>query len=168
MRDNLYWIEKPLGGGLAIAARPRAGDWLADEIAAWRRGGVDTVVSLLEAQEIAEIGLAAEPALCRAAGADFLSFPIADRGVPNSAQDVSVLADNLVARRASGAGVLIHCRAGIGRSALIAACALVVMRLSPEEAFDRIGRARGLAVPDTTEQREFVARFAVAKATSEL
>ena len=38
--------------------RPRAGDWLNDEIAGWRSEGIDVVVSLLEADEIADLGLA--------------------------------------------------------------------------------------------------------------
>lgn len=33
-------------------ARPRAGEWLEDEIAGWRAQSVDIVVSLLEPAEI--------------------------------------------------------------------------------------------------------------------
>ena len=32
-----------MAGKLALAARPRGDDWLEDEIAGWRREGVDTV-----------------------------------------------------------------------------------------------------------------------------
>jgi hypothetical protein len=48
MIARIHWIELPLTGRLAIAARPRAGDWLVDEVAAWRAAGIDLVVSLLE------------------------------------------------------------------------------------------------------------------------
>ena len=34
--------------------RPRGGDWLEDEIQAWRRSGVGVVVSLLTPDEIAD------------------------------------------------------------------------------------------------------------------
>ena len=36
-----------MAGRLAIMARPRAGDWLEDEISGWRAQGVEIVVSLL-------------------------------------------------------------------------------------------------------------------------
>jgi hypothetical protein len=46
---------------------------------------------------------------------------------------------------------------GIGRSTLIAASVLRHFELSMEEAFSRIGAARGLPVPDTEQQRLWVA-----------
>src|SRR5713101_2898754 len=54
MRPDIHWIDLPVAGRLAIMARPRAGDWLADEIAGWRAAGIDIVVNLLEPAEIAE------------------------------------------------------------------------------------------------------------------
>lgn len=46
-----FRIAGPWPGRLAISARPRGGDWLPDEIRAWLRAGIDTVVSLLTATE---------------------------------------------------------------------------------------------------------------------
>jgi hypothetical protein len=43
---NLYWVDGPWTGKLALAARPRGGDWLEDEIANWEREEVDAVLSL--------------------------------------------------------------------------------------------------------------------------
>jgi hypothetical protein len=54
MRTELYPIDGPWPGHLAIAPRPRGGDWLEDEIRAWRRSGVDVVLSLLSREEEAE------------------------------------------------------------------------------------------------------------------
>ena len=51
MSTELRWVEGPWKGKLAIAARPRGGDWLGDEIEAWRRLGIATVVSLLTPEE---------------------------------------------------------------------------------------------------------------------
>jgi hypothetical protein len=48
MHPKVYCTEAALAGRLAIVPRPRAGDWLDDEIAAWRAEGIDLVVSLLE------------------------------------------------------------------------------------------------------------------------
>jgi hypothetical protein len=47
---------------------------------------------------------------------------------------------------------------GIGRSPLLLACILVSRGLAAEDAWKAIGTARGLPVPDTVEQREWLAR----------
>src|SRR5438477_7668874 len=60
MHSDIYWIDRGGAGRLAIMARPRAGEWLEDEVAHWRAVGVDTVVCLLEPAEIAELALADE------------------------------------------------------------------------------------------------------------
>jgi hypothetical protein len=66
MRPEIFWIDAALPGRIAIMPRPRAGDWLADEVAGWRAEGVDLVVSLLEPHEVAELGLGDEADLCGA------------------------------------------------------------------------------------------------------
>jgi len=137
-------------------ARPRANDWLLDEIESWRCEGVNVVISLLEAAETAELGLDDEQALCLEAGMTFTSFPIPDRGVPANRTAALGLADALVASLGSDEAVAVHCRAGIGRSSLIAALALVRMGMDPDVALALIGEARGLSVPDTDEQRTWL------------
>jgi protein-tyrosine phosphatase len=63
-------------------------------------------------------------------------------------------------RLASGKSVGIHCRQGVGRSALLGACLLAAAGVDVRVAFERIRAARGCPVPDTLEQQEWVARFA--------
>ena len=82
MKTDIYWIDGGWSGHLAILLRPRGGDWLEDEVRSWRQTGVDIVVSLLTAEEIADLQLAQEAELSQRHGVRFLSFPIADRGVP--------------------------------------------------------------------------------------
>jgi hypothetical protein len=159
MRSRVHWIDLPIAGRLAIMARPRAGDWLDDEILGWRAEGIDIVVSLLEPEEVTELGLRAEADLCRAQGMEFISFPIPDRGVPASLRQAVALAQTVAARIGEGKAVAVHCRAGIGRSSLIAACALVCSGTDPQAAFDMIGKARGVIVPDTEGQRDWVLGF---------
>ena len=159
MRPDLHWIEEPGAWRLAIMARPRAGDWLDDEIAGWRSEGVDIVVSLLEAEEIDELGLRAEADLCRAQAMAFIAFPIADCGVPASMQETAFLAQSLARNLSEGKAVAIHCRAWIGRSSLIAACVLACCGCDPDGAFAMIEKTRGVRVPDTDEQRQWVAAF---------
>ncbi|MEI9985968.1 MAG: protein-tyrosine phosphatase family protein [Aliidongia sp.] len=159
MRPQVYWIEQPMSGRLAIMSRPRAGDWLDDEISGWRTEGIDIVLSLLEQEEISELGLQSEASLCRNQGMVFLSFPIPDRGVPASLRETVILTQALARDIGNGRAVAVHCRAGIGRSSLIAACTLVCLGADPAAAFDMIAKARGVGVPDTEGQRNWVTVF---------
>jgi hypothetical protein len=56
--------------------------------------------------------------------------------------------------------VLTNCRQGIGRPAVIAAGLLVRAGLDPAAALSRVAAARGLPVPETDEQRHWVAALA--------
>jgi hypothetical protein len=82
MRAQLYWIEGPWAGRFAIMPRPRGGDWLEDEVQAWQHAGLNRVVSLLTPDEVADLDLGQEAALCQAHGMQFVSFSIPDRRVP--------------------------------------------------------------------------------------
>lgn len=159
MRTDIHWIEVPAHKRLAIMARPRAGDWLDDEIKSWRTEGIDIVVSLLERDEIDELELGRESVLCGHSGVEYISFPIRDRGVPASRDKTLALAQSLADRMNDGKAVAIHCRAGIGRSSLVAACVLLCSGVAPDAAFKAIRNARGVSVPDTEEQRDWVTGF---------
>jgi protein-tyrosine phosphatase len=160
MRAEIFWIEGVQAGRLAVMPRPRGGDWLGDEIRSLRAAGVDVLVSLLVSEEVAELNLAEEAACCAVGGINFISFPIADRDVPASAPDTLALVRRLAADLTGGKGVAVHCRQGVGRSALIAACVLTSLGDRPDAAFERTARARGCPVPDTPEQRAWVLWFA--------
>lgn len=153
MKATLYRMDGPWPSRLAIVPRPRGGDWLADEVRAWRSAGVNLVVSTLTPEEIAEFDLSKEEELCVASGIEYVSFPIEDRGVPSSPALAAELVRRLEGALSGGHCVAIHCRAGIGRSALLSACVLVSSGLDPDLAFIRIGDARGCSVPDTLEQQ---------------
>jgi len=156
---NPYWIE--VGScRLAILPRPRGWDWLADDIAAARRSGVDVIVSALTETENEELGLAEESKCCSESKIEFLSFPIEDRSLPDSEGSLDAFVDLLDERVKEGKSIAVHCRAGIGRSSMLCACVLVRQGLSAESAFQRIQTPRGCAVPDTTEQRKWVESFA--------
>ena len=160
MKPTLFEIERDGAGRIATMACPRGGDWLADEIEALRSAGVDVLVSALAESELAELRLTAEPELAKQAGLTFVSFPIPDRGVPAVVAPVSNLVGHLEELLSAGQFVVVHCRAGIGRSSLLAAAVLVREGLSPAEAWERISAARGLTVPDTEVQQAWLAAFA--------
>lgn len=163
MKAEVYWVPGPWPGRLGILPRPRGGDWLADEIRSWRDSGLDVATSLLTPDEVAEFELEEEGARAREQGLEFHVLPIPDRGVPRSRVDLTALISELERALESGKDVGVHCRQGIGRSALVVAALLVSAGEEPEEAFRRIEKVRGRPVPETAEQREWVTDM-VAKA----
>lgn len=120
---------------------------------------MDVVVSTLTKDEIAELELGLEAELCRSLGIDFVTYPIEDRGVPQSSHSLLLVIRDVEDKLKNGKGVAIHCRQGIGRASLVAACLLTATGMWVEQAFQRIATARGRAVPDTEEQRQWVAKF---------
>jgi len=160
MWTSAHWITATLRGRLGIMPRPRGGDWLRDEIQGWKRDGISLVISLLEKDETEELELAEEQSLCREAKIEFLSLPIADRGVPASVEAATEVVRIAYEQVLKGRAVVIHCRAGIGRSSLIAGCVLVLAGDTADRAIERIGDARGLRVPDTDAQLDWLRQFA--------
>ncbi|MBA4065442.1 MAG: tyrosine protein phosphatase [Isosphaera sp.] len=160
MRTELFWVPVPFPGRLAVAPRPRGGDWLADEMGGWRAAGVETVVSLLEADEAAGLDLAGEEAAARAHGVRFRAFPVPDRGVPAARTGFRELVAEVTAELAAGRRVAVHCRQGVGRAGLVAAGVLIAAGLDPAAAAARVGAARGRPVPETDAQRHWLDEFA--------
>lgn len=156
MASELYWIDVGSSVALAIMARPRAGDWLEDEIAHWKRSGVGLVVSLLERDEIEDLGLQAEAAICEESGIQYLSFPIPDRGTPDDIDGAMRFASDIASL---GKPMAIHCRAGIGRSSIMAAAILISTGIDAVAALSAIQKARGIPIPDTDAQRDWVLRL---------
>jgi predicted protein tyrosine phosphatase len=156
MQTHVFWIGGVTAGRLGILSRPRGGDWLLDEATAWRNGGIDLVVSLLEPEEATDLMLDAEAVAATAAGVGFIQFPIPDRGVPAAKESAVELGRTLAAELGEGRSVVVHCRQGIGRSGLIAAMTLMALGHSAAVAVAAVSDARGLSVPETPKQRQWI------------
>ena len=156
MKPKLFWIPGPWRGRLAVASRPRGGDWLEDEINGWRKAGLDVVVSLLEKDEAAQFELDHEGDVAESKGVRFISFPIPDRGVPASTREALSLFSTIAAALEEGKNVAVHCRQGIGRSGLVAAGALLTSGMGVDKVLEVVGSARGETVPETPEQLQWI------------
>lgn len=139
-------------------ARPRGADWVADELTALRRCGVDVLLCALVCAlidwELADLELTGEARAAQAVGLAFVRVPIPDRGVPHR-QAVQPALDARAAELATDRHVVVHCRYGIGRASLLAGAA-GPGGLDPEQAWEELSRARGHAVPDTNQQRTWL------------
>ncbi len=163
MNPDVFWIPGPWPGRLAVVTRPRGGDWLDDEASGWRRAGLDVVVSLLETEEASQLDLSGEGAVAESKGMQYISFPIPDRGVPSSTPASLGLLKEITKALDEGKNVAVHCRQGIGRSGLIATGVLVASGTPVEAAPKVVSTARGLTVPETPAQLQWVRQLPVGR-----
>jgi protein-tyrosine phosphatase len=162
MREEIYWLDGSWPGRLAVGPRPRGEDWLKDDIANWKRAHINAVLSLLTPEEERDLALRDEAGEVRTQGMEFTSFPIPDRQIPGSEAKLGEVLEKVARTLSAGKNVLVHCRQGIGRSGLVAACLLVKKGMSPGAAIDSVSAARGMSIPETAEQRDYIDHYAVA------
>jgi protein-tyrosine phosphatase len=155
----IYWIEDRTPPQLAIVARPRGNDWLEDDLAELRAGGIDILISFLAEDEAEELGLREEGPIATRLGMEFISYPIPDRTVPGDLEGFRELIAWLAKAVRAGKCIGAHCRACIGRSTVLIASLMIALGADPEVALYQIEEARGWMVPDTPEQRHWILNF---------
>ena len=141
MLFNFSWIRD---GELAGMAYPDAAAWplLVEE-------GIGAVVSLTGRRP---------PGDPEAAGLAVLHAPIPDFGIPSDA-DLRRTLRFIKQHVDDGRGVVVHCRAGQGRTGLVLAAYLVYEGMSAKDAIDRVRTLRPGSI-ETREQLELVERLA--------
>lgn len=136
-----------------------AGIWrrnLAADLARLRETyGAKVLVSLVEDHELVSLGIASLVDQAEKQGIRVLRHPIVDGGVPESKPAVHALLDEVLDRAARGESVVVHCRGGLGRAGLVAACCLVARSVSPSVAIQVVRTTRNGAI-ETKRQEDFV------------
>ena len=158
MKPQIYEVEKIGSGSLSVMAKPVSGEWIEDEFRGISEHGIDRIVSLLEVHEARELGLEREQALSEKNNIEFVSYPIKDRGLPRSIQEYLDFTKQLYHDAAGGANTVVHCRAGIGRTGMVAAGILLYCAYEPIEALKYVSGKRGVEMPDTQEQVDWVVK----------
>jgi hypothetical protein len=156
-KSGAFFTIDAIGTGfLAVSAHPAQFGNAAMMIRDMATGGVRQVVSLLQPDESRELGLGNEAALVIEQSMEFVSFPIPDLGLPGSIDDFAGLSQKLFHQVEAGINTLIHCRAGIGRSGLLAAAVLLHGGRSVQQAFMQVTQMRGCQVPETEQQGDWL------------
>jgi len=122
---------------------------------------MDTLVSLVEESELSDLGIADLENECRVQGIELIRFPLKDFSVPPSPKQFAVLIREIVKRLKDGKTVAVHCKGGLGRAGLTAACAVIALsdcKVSGAGAIEAVRAARKGAV-ETLEQETFVGNF---------
>lgn len=124
-----------------------------------RRAGVRRLVLLVDDEELRRWG--DRDVVKRAAGygIEVVRHPIADGGVPDSPQSMALVIADVEEGLRQG-NVAIACMAGIGRSGMVAACALVAHGVPPDEAVATVRARRHPGAVETAAQEAFVRRYA--------
>lgn len=147
-------IDAP--GALAIATPPRGGDWLTDDLECLALDGVDTLVSMLCIDEQVELGLENEGALCALHGLHYSSVPVPDLASPPDSDRFLAAVRDISSLLRAGQTVAVHCQQSTGRSGLLAVSVAVALGATLERALDDVSTARGVRVPDTQAQLDWL------------
>jgi protein-tyrosine phosphatase len=129
------------------------------EVAIAEVGGSATVVCLVERHELADRYPDYVAWLDAAGPVTAIWSPIHDLHAPTH-QQAAALIDELTARLRSGATLIVHCGAGIGRTGTIAIGVQLRLGLDRATAEQVVAEARPGAGPEVGAQRRLVAWFA--------
>ena len=140
----------PLGKGrIGIGPLPgRDGD-LAGDLAQIAGFDPAPVISMTGTDAMSALGAADLPGELARAGIGWAHFPVTDFGLPDSETDAGWKTVSGQARTVleAGGNVFVHCKAGLGRSGMVAMRLMVETGEAPEAALARLRTAR----PGTVE-----------------
>jgi protein-tyrosine phosphatase len=128
------------------------------DLATMHATGVVRLVLLVEDEELDHWGDARIVELGARAQVDVRRHPIPDGAAPSSTLDMDRILDDIDEGRAAG-DVAVACMGGVGRSGMVAACALVRAGRTPAAAIELVRTLRHPTAVETTAQERFVGRY---------
>ncbi|KAL6765944.1 protein-tyrosine phosphatase-like protein [Haematococcus lacustris] len=169
---SLWVITTPAGGGLGLCFCPgkrvtRGGvrherNMQQDLLRLRDTFQISTVACLLNAAELRSFGIRDYAADLAAAGLQTLGLPIIEMGAPECMEKAAMFIEGLALGVSRGDRIAVHCRGGMGRAGLIAAC--VMLRLGcvadAKEAIKLVRERRCAAAIESKRQEDFVAGYA--------
>jgi protein-tyrosine phosphatase len=120
-------------------------------VRAWRASGVGLVLSLIEDWEVPRRAPGLFEALIRE-GILLRRYPIADFGVPRDVAEFRQLVREVSAHLVAGDGVLVHCNAGLGRTAVVLAAILKSHGLATDPVIELRRTYRATAMQERAQE----------------
>ncbi|KAG1659546.1 hypothetical protein FOA52_015350 [Chlamydomonas sp. UWO 241] len=122
------------------------------------RYGVTTVVNLLSDMELRSCQIRDYAKSVSKQKLAFLHLPIVELDGPSDMGEGARLVEEIVGRMARGEVVAMHCRGGIGRAGMLAACVLLRLRLvgGVASSIAEVRRLRGKTAIESRRQEAFI------------
>lgn len=151
-------------------ANSYSGIWERDletDVAVLVREGVTCLVTLMEAHELNFVQVTDLPEELAQQGIAWMHLPIVDGGIPDAAfeADWQECGSEIRDRLQRGETVVVHCRGGMGRTGMVAACLLVELGVPSGQAIADVRRARHGAI-ETRGQEGYVRRHRAIEAST--
>lgn len=156
---NIFSIPINSKGKISIVSRPKGNEFLEESIEYLKQMEIGIVVSALTNEEEEELGLTLEGEFCNKYGIEFLKFPMQDRGIPLSISEIEIFCRNLALKVQDGFSIGVHCRAGIGRSSILASSIMAHLGYNAKDALNLISQSRRIKVPDTEMQEAWINEY---------
>jgi ADP-ribosyl-[dinitrogen reductase] hydrolase len=154
---NYYWV---LPGELLAGEHPHGAtpELTRQRLAALTAAGIGCFIDLTEPAEVPGYADALPPEV------HYHRKPIPDHGVPEEAAVMTGILECILAALRRGQRVYLHCRAGIGRTAMVVGCLLAEGGVGGEVAIEELNRLwqasprarQWPSVPETDEQTAYV------------
>jgi ADP-ribosylglycohydrolase/protein-tyrosine phosphatase len=168
--EDSYWL---LPGRLLVGAYPgsRSRAQSMDRLRRLLEAGVTCFIDLTEVDEVPSYDAMLPFETPTGRRVEHLREPIVDHGVPAGRETMARILAMLDGALDAGHTVYLHCRAGIGRSAMAAGCWLAERSGDGEHALNELARCWPQAaqsrywprVPETDEQVRFVLEWPAAR-----
>jgi protein-tyrosine phosphatase len=122
----------------------------------------NTIVTLLDDYELRLLRVQSLKAEVEGRGMRWIQNPIVEMAAPRDPQDLAPLVETISREVAvEGRHVIAHCRGGMGRAGLLAACVLIELGMAdgPVDAIAKVRAARDPAAVESRAQEAFIARY---------
>jgi protein-tyrosine phosphatase len=118
----------------------------------------DVLITLIEKHEFSFLHIDNLFRELDSLGIKHIWFPIKDESVPDSLDIFMPLVKQIIHLTSLGNTVIIHCRAGLGRTGMVVACCLVALGYAPKRAIEVVRNTREYTI-ETEEQEEYITKF---------
>jgi protein-tyrosine phosphatase len=137
----------------------------ATDLAEMRGRGIRRLILLVDDDELAQWGDRRIVEIGREREVEVLRYPMADGSPPASVAEMDAILDAVQAARTE-ADVAVACMGGVGRTGLVAACALIRAGRDPESAIRRVRQVRHPTAVETFAQETFARDYAAYRRTA--